>query len=66
MSKVSKYYKLFAPLESKDRTRWPQIGVLFDHGDKLTGEIYCTPLTGRIVGIESTPKAKADGPVEPK
>jgi hypothetical protein len=39
-----------------DKKDFHRIGVVWDHGDKLTGELFATPLNGQIVIMKPAAK----------
>lgn len=47
--KKGEYYEILNPVKSGESTFWHKIGVLFEHGEALTGEMFAAPLNGQIV-----------------
>lgn len=51
-------YDILHPMGRGDTTYWQKVGVLFGHENGvLSGELFATPLSGRIVVKLAVPKA---------
>ena len=53
MGKVDTYHDILNPIKDDDgkTRRWPKIGILFEHKDCMTGEIFSTPLLSNQIVV---------------
>lgn len=63
-SQKGDYLNILNPVPRSDggKKDFHKIGTVWDHGDKLTGEIFATPINGQIVIMK--PAAKPEQGVQ--